>query len=151
MSSSPSHVKLYLELSLNAKSDVTNVLSWSLGSVNASCICALVIRIIYYVEMTVFWKGSDFEWWECLLLPWDLDRDLDLLSEERDEDSLLLWGDHLSFEHDLLDLFRCNEDPWDLECDLFLNCDQCLCLSSLLEDLDQLRRSFFHFRVWDLD
>ena len=138
-SSSPSQVELYLELSSDAKSEVINVLSWSLGSMNAFCTCTLVNKIIYDVEMTVFWKGSNcLNGRICLLLPWDLDLDLDLLSEEQDEDSLLLWGDHLSFECDLLDLFRCDEDPWDLKCDLLLNHDQCLHLSALLEDLDWL-------------
>ena len=58
-SSSPISGQLYLELSLNARSDPINVLSWSLGSMKASCACVLVSRIIYVVEMTVFWKGSD--------------------------------------------------------------------------------------------
>ena len=84
------------------------------------------------------------KWQECLLQPWDLD--LDFLSEKQDEDSLLLWGDHLSFECDLLDLFKCDEDPWDMECESLLDCDRCLHL-----DLDRLHQSFFHFRVWDLD
>ena len=57
--SSPFHVELYLKLSLNARSDPINVLSWSLGSVKVSCTCVLVSRIIYDVEMTVFSKGSD--------------------------------------------------------------------------------------------
>ena len=55
----PSHVELYLELSSNAKSDAINILSWSLGSVNTFYTCALVSRIVYDVETTVFWKGSD--------------------------------------------------------------------------------------------
>ena len=42
----------HLHLMSNAKYDVINVLSWSLGSVNAFCTCALVSRIIYDVEMT---------------------------------------------------------------------------------------------------
>ena len=58
MSSSPFHVKLYLKLSSNARSDPINILSWSLGSMNTSCTCVLVSRI-YEVEMTVFLKGSD--------------------------------------------------------------------------------------------
>ena len=58
LSSSPFHVKLYLKLNLNARSDPTNILSWSLGSVNASCTCVLVSGIVYDVEMTVFLKGS---------------------------------------------------------------------------------------------
>ena len=59
LSSSPFHVKLYLKLSLNARSDPINILSWSLGSMNTSCTCVLVSRIVYDVEMTVFSKGSD--------------------------------------------------------------------------------------------
>ena len=41
--------------------------------------------------------------------------------------------------------------PWDLVCELLLDCDRCLHLSSLLGDLDRLHQSFFCFGVWDLD
>ena len=53
------HVKLYLKLSSNTRSDPINVLSWSLGRVNASCTCVLMSGIIYDVKMTVFWKVSN--------------------------------------------------------------------------------------------
>ena len=58
-SSSPFYVELYLQLSSNARSDPINVLSWSLRSLNASCTCVLVSRIIYDVKMTVFFKESN--------------------------------------------------------------------------------------------
>ena len=75
-----------------------------------------------------------------------LNLDLDLLSGEWDEDSLLLWG-----ECDLLDILEWDVDPWDLEYELLLDHWWCLCLSSLLGDLDQLCRSFLCFGVWDQD
>ena len=114
LSSSPSLVQLCPGI------DQINVLSWSQVNLNASGTCVLVSRIIYGVEMTVFWKGSDCLNAENACSDLDLDFDLDCLSGEQDEDSLLLHGDCLSFEGNLL------------EYEQLLYHDRCLHLSSLL-------------------
>ena len=59
LSSSPFHVELCLKLSSNTRSDPINILSQSMGSVNASCTCVLVSRIVHDVKTTVFWQGSN--------------------------------------------------------------------------------------------
>ena len=53
LSSSLSLVKLCVE------SDSIKILSWSQVNVNTSCACVLVSRIVYDVEMTISWKGSN--------------------------------------------------------------------------------------------
>ena len=85
----------------------------------------MVYQLVLVPGAFVYIRSPGFEWY--LDLDLDLDLNLDHLSGEQDEDSLLC-SDHLSFECDLLDLFRCDEDPWDLEYELLLDHDRCLCL-----------------------
>ena len=92
--------------------DPINVLFGSQVNVNASGACVLVSRIVYGVKMTVPWKGSDCLnaenacsdhgiWTWILISIWTI-----CLGSE-----MKMHGDHLSFERDLLDLFRHDEDP----------------------------------------
>ena len=119
---------------------------------NASIACTLVSRIIYDDEMTASSMGSNCLNAENACFNHGISTSILTLIWTiwmRSEMKILSFcmGDCLSFEHDLLNLSRHDEDPWDLKYKLLLDHDRCLHLSSLLGDLG----SSFCFGVQDLD
>ena len=98
---------------------------------NASGSCILVSRIVYGDEMNVSLKGSDCLNAENACSDHGILTSILTVCLKSEMKIILLHGECLSFKCDLLDLFRCDEDPWDLGYELLLDGDQCLHLSSL--------------------